>query len=75
MPFKSSISGEVNVSVTMGPGESVEVSKGQVLKQLLCNSFGGNFAFILRAMRICEDFRENDDQMFILECHSVNEGY
>lgn len=34
MPFKSSISGEVNVSVTMGPGEAVEISKGQVLKQL-----------------------------------------
>lgn len=51
-PFKSSISREVNVSVTMGPGEAVEVNKGQVVKHVLCNSFERNFAFILRALRI-----------------------
>ena len=57
----------------MGPGEAVEVGQGQVRKQFC--ALERNFAFILRAVRIYEDFRENDDQIFILEYCSVNEGY
>lgn len=35
--------------------------------------FERNFSFIFRAMRIHGDFRGNDDQTFILECHSETE--
>ena len=38
-------------------------------------SFSKEFSCIIRTMGIHEDFRENDDQVFILECHSETERY